>query len=67
MGSCCNLKSDIKTYANSSGPRIIVHDDGDDDIDNNIKIKISTNGRSTITMTINQKSLFSEVKKNIVF
>ena len=65
MGSCCNLKSSpgINTYPKNTGPRIIIPDDESDDKKNNIKIKITTNGRNPITMTINQKSLFSEVKK----
>ena len=65
MGNCCNLNPypDIRTYPKNSGPRILIPDGEDDSVDNNIKIKISTNGSNPITMTINQRSLFSEVKK----
>ena len=65
MGNCCNSRegSEIKFSQGGENPRIRLNKDAKDNNDNFIKIKIRTNGGDPITMNINEKSLFSEVKK----
>ena len=65
MGNCCNSRenSELKFSQSGANLRIKLNKDDDDNIDNFIKIKIITNGGNPVTMNINQKSLFREVKK----
>ena len=69
MGTCCNSEdiSGIKLCQSNITSRIKFNKDEDNNDDNtennNINIKIVTNNVTPISMNINKKCLFSEVKK----
>ena len=65
MGNCCNSQDipKIEVSQKDSNPRIRFNKEENFNDNSIIKITITTNGGNPISMNINQKSLFREVKK----